>query len=66
MAAADLAARAFIEQEGWDIEEADEHILVTDESCPPGTDGREYFEQVQLDGLIHVFHTWPVGAPDED
>jgi hypothetical protein len=64
--AADAAARSFLDEHGWDVEEHDETYLVNAESCPPNAEGREYFEQVQLDGLVTVFHTWPVGAPEEE
>ena len=64
-AAADAAARERLESIGWDIEAADEHILVTEATCPPGTPGFEHFEQAQVDDLVVVFYTWPVGAPDE-
>jgi hypothetical protein len=65
-AAADEAARAFIDAHGWQIEEPDEHLLVTEADCPPGTNGREFFEQAQLDGLVLVLNTWPVGAPEDE
>jgi hypothetical protein len=64
-AAADAAAREHLAGIGWDVEEADEHVLVTEASCGPGADGREYYEQVQHDGLVTVFYTWPVGESDE-
>ena len=64
-AAADIVAREHLSEVGWDIDEADEHILVTDATCPPGSDGREYFEQAQIDGLVTVFYTWPAGTLED-
>jgi hypothetical protein len=64
--AADSTARELLANQGWEIEEPDEHLLVTDETCPPGAAGREYFEQARIDGLVLVLHTWPVGGPDEE
>ena len=66
LAAADARARQFLEREGWDVEEPDEYLLVTETSCPPGTQGREFFEQAQTDDLVLVLHTWPVGTPDDE
>jgi hypothetical protein len=28
-------------------------------------EGMQYFEQAEIDGEVFVFHTWPVGAPDD-
>jgi hypothetical protein len=29
-------------------------------------DGIQYFEQAEIDGEVFVFHTWPIGAPDDN
>jgi len=64
--AAEAAARAFIEQVGYDVGELDESHPVELDSFPPGHPSREQFEQALIDGIVVTFHEWPVGAPDDD
>jgi len=39
---------------------------VTREMQAEHPEGMEYFEQAEIDGEVLVFHTWPVGAPDDN
>jgi hypothetical protein len=64
--AAEVAARAFIEEAGWDVGALDASHPVELESFPPGHPSRERFEQALIDGIVVTFHEWPVGAPDDD
>ena len=64
--AAEAAARAFIEEAGWDVSDLDVSHPVELESFPPGDPRREQFEQALIDGIVVTFHQWPVGAPDDD
>ncbi len=65
-AAAEAAATAFIEEQGWDAGELDEAFPVTAEMYPVGHPSRERFEQAQIDGIVATFNTWPVGAPEDE
>lgn len=64
--AAEAIARAAIEAQHWDVDERDEGYLVALDDYQLGTESRDRYEQAVLDGVVLAFHTWPVGAPDED
>ena len=65
-AAAEAAARAFIEEAGWDVAELDQSYPAELESFPLGHPSRDRFEQALIDGIVATFNRWPVGAPDDD
>jgi len=65
-AAAEAAARTFIEEAGWDVAQLDQSYPIELESFPVGDPSRERFEQALIDGIVVTFNRWPVGAPDED
>ena len=64
-ASAEVAARALIEDRGWDIEEREEAYPLADDHYARDQPAREHMEQARLDGICAVFHSWEVGAPDE-
>lgn len=65
-AAAEAAAMAFVEENGWDVIELSEAYPVELDQYPLGDPSRDKFEQALLDGVVATFNTWPVGAPDEE
>ena len=62
---AEKAARAFLEDLGWDIETLAESYPVTRGQYPSQSESLERFDQAVIDGIVVTLHTWPVGAPDE-
>ena len=62
---AEVAARALIEEAGWDVDEREEAYPVDDTYYAPDDSGFERYKQAHLDGICAVFHRWAVGAPDE-
>jgi len=63
---AEHTAREAIEVQGWDVDELDEGYPVSIDDYELGSESRERYEQAVTDGVVLTFHTWPVGAPDED
>ena len=63
---AELLAREAIEGLDWDVEERDEGYPVSIDDYERGSESRERYEQAAIDRVVLEFHTWPVGAPDED
>ena len=63
---AENIAREAIDALQWDVDERDEGYSVSIDDYDPGSESRERYEQAVLDGVVLEFHTWPVGAPDED
>jgi hypothetical protein len=59
-------AREAIEALDWDVEERDEGYLVSIDQYEPGSESHERYEQAAIDGVVLEFHTWPVGAPEEE
>jgi hypothetical protein len=59
-------AREAIKAQDWDVEERDEGYPVSVDDYELGSYSRERSEQAATDGVVLTFHTWPVGAPDED
>ena len=64
-ASAEAAARALIEEAGWDIDERDVAYPLADDHYTPDQSGFANMQQARTDGICAVFHTWDVGAPDE-
>jgi hypothetical protein len=62
---AEDVAREWISNEGWHIISVDEATLMTREKQEESPDGVEYFEQAEIDSEVFVFHTWPIGEPDD-
>ena len=59
---AEAVARSWIADEGWRITAIEKATLITRDTQNP--DGMQYLEQAEIDGEVFLFHTWPVGAPD--
>jgi hypothetical protein len=64
-AAAEAAARDFIDGQLWDIEKLEDAYSVQFDAFDADDPGRARFEQALADGLVATFHEWPVGAPDD-
>ena len=62
---AEAVARGWIGDEDWRITSVEEAMLMTRESQAKHPDGMQYFEQAEIDREVFVFHTWPIGAPDD-
>jgi hypothetical protein len=62
---AEAVARGWIGDEDWRIIGVEEACLMTREMQAEHPTGMQYFEQAEIDREVFVFHTWPVGAPDE-
>jgi hypothetical protein len=62
---AEAVARGWIGDQDWRITRAEGSRLMTKESQAEHPDGMQYFEQAEIDREVFVFHTWPVGAPDD-
>jgi len=58
---AELAARAMIEADGWDVLGREESRSVEREEYLR-TNSLEYFDQAIADGVVLVIHTWPIGG----
>ena len=66
-AAAELSARTFLNESGWDIEDIDEGPRWIDRTELEGNaQSLERFGQACVDGIVVTLNTWPVGAPDEE
>ena len=63
---AELVARKFLENAGWDIEGVDETHRVALESLPRTHPAHTKVQQALVDGIVVTFHEWPVGADDDD
>jgi hypothetical protein len=63
--AAELVARQFIDDAGWDIQELDEAHPISENHYSASDPGREKADQARIDGIVVTFHVWDVGAPDE-
>ena len=66
MAEAEEEARRDIAESGWVIESLEEATTITDEYYIDKPDGKEYFEQAQLDKEVYVYHNWPLCEVDPD
>jgi hypothetical protein len=62
---AEAVAHGWIGDEDWRITGVEEAMLMTREMQAEHPDGMRYFEQAEIDSEVFVFHTWPVGAPDD-
>jgi hypothetical protein len=60
----DAAARALLQESGWDVAELLSVISVRSEDAP-GAPWEEHYQQALQDGICAVLHTWPVGAAEE-
>ena len=65
LSAADLVARQFIDDAGWDVEELDEAYPISENHYSASDPGREYADQARIDGIVVTFVVWDIGAPDE-
>jgi len=63
---AEAVARGWIGDEDWRITRVELASLMTREQQSEHPDGMRYFEQAEIDSEVFVFHTWPVGAPDDE
>jgi hypothetical protein len=63
---AEIAARKFIDEAGWDIEGLDDSHRVALESLTRDHPGYAKVQQAMVDGIVVTFHEWPVGADDAD
>ena len=64
--AAEHVACEAIEAQDWDVAERDQGYPVSADDYEPETESRDLFDQAVVDGVVLTFHTWPVGAPDEE
>jgi hypothetical protein len=62
---AEAVARGWIGDEDWRITGVETATLMTRERQSQYPEGMRYFEQAEIDREVFVFHTWPVGAPDD-
>ena len=62
---AEAVARDWIGDEDWRITRVEAARLMTREDQAEYPDGIQYFEQAEIDSEVFVFHTWPLGAPDD-
>jgi hypothetical protein len=62
---AEAVARGWIGDEDWRITRVETATPMTRGQQAEHPDGLRYFEQAEIDGEVFVFHTWPVGAPDD-
>src|SRR4051812_36801816 len=65
-AQAEAVARGWIGDEDWRITAVEQATLMTKEQQAQNPDGMRYFEQAEIDNEVFVFHTWPLGAPDDN
>ncbi|MCH8965043.1 MAG: hypothetical protein IIB58_08795 [Planctomycetes bacterium] len=63
---ADAIARRTIEDDGWIVADPDEAYSVTAADYDEDADGLDYYKQSLIDGLVCVFHTYPVDEEDDD
>jgi hypothetical protein len=63
-AAAETAACALIEEQGWEVVEIAESYAVERDQYEAGSESLERFDQARVDGIVARFHRWPVGAED--
>ena len=63
---AEAVAQDWIGDEDWRVTGVEVAMLVTREMQAEQPDRMEYFEQAEIDGEVLVFHTWPVGAPEDN
>ena len=69
---AELRAIASIQEAGWRPHRVDGWQLTcadcADDTPPEhgGDSSRALVDQARLDGVVCVFHTWPIDAPDAD
>ncbi len=67
---AEICAIAHIQEQGWRPHRFSEWHLkcaeCADDTEPEhgGDSPRKLIEQALLDGIVSVFHTWPIDAPD--
>jgi len=64
-AAAEAAARAFMDDAGWEVGPLDKAYAVERDAFPEGHRSRARFEQALKDGIVVTYHAWPVGAEEE-
>jgi hypothetical protein len=62
---AEAVARGWIGDEDWRITRVETATLMTREQQAEHPEAMQYFEQAEIDSEVFVFHTWPVGAPDD-
>jgi len=65
-AAAEAAAREFMDQAGWEVGELDQAYAVELDAFPQGHKSRARFEEALKEGIAVTYHAWPHGADAED
>ena len=65
-AAALALAQREIAESGWTCTVIESVAYVTRDDFTSEDDGLESFEQALIDGVVLDFHTFPIGAEDED
>jgi len=63
---AEIVARKFIDDAGWDIEGLDDSHRIALESLPRNHPAYAKVQQALVDGIVVTFHESPVGADDAD
>jgi hypothetical protein len=60
------SAQRVITEAGWSCKAVESVAYVTREDFVEEDEGLESFEQALAEGVVLVFHTYPVGPDDED
>jgi hypothetical protein len=59
-------AEAEVREADWIPESIQKIVVVTRKDYESHEDGREYFEQALIDGVVLVFHTFPNEAAEDE
>lgn len=63
---AEHLARYYLEEEGWQPLHVEEVHFLGREDIEDDSDSLPYFLEAKQDGLSLVFHTWPIGAEEDE
>ncbi len=63
---AEATARRKIEEESWIVADPNEAYFVTAADYDDDADGLDYYKQALIDGLVCVFHTYPIDEDDDE
>ena len=66
LSSAELTARQFLAEAGWDLDVCEEAHPVSRADYAADPTGQAYFDQALTDEVVAVVNRWPIGAPDED
>lgn len=63
---AEIIARKFIEEAGWEVESLDDSHRIAFESLSSRHPSHAKVQQALVDGIVVTFHESPVGPDDDD